>query len=500
MVLRKKTLFTGILLLFFNLSYSNENNYWQNLIQTAFSNSESINSIKLEYTTALINKKQFDYQWFPQLQVTLQGTSRLTRGDKINILNESADPSLTQILSPFVNFSIFQRLPGQGTLSLSGKYGFNYLPERNSFLQWPELSFSFSQYLGRGIFGITGNPEYNLMNEQFFYSQMMYKRNLNSQIRQVLSLVQRMDLLCAEEDYYNALVKEYESELKTAQKKEASGMQSTLEYHYANHQFTEASNALTELQYEKKQLAIQLGLILPDFNQDELKIQRYNLQNIINNLYKDSHIQKESLKNNVDNIIYKNILQQYLYNYQNKEINYAPSLVISTAISPDENIYGFFSDWSKSFRMLLETPYPINFSVSIGIQKNFELPGAKKLRKEIYELNRNAIENEIIVMQKTQEKELEIIQEQIKSDISYISSLENQLSEEKSYREKRKKLLIENVITQDEFYQSETTFFKIYKDYLKSFWNVINNQIIIIDLCSETYPLLNEFIGDNYEL
>lgn len=495
----KKFLFSGIFFLGTLSLFSQENDYWQKLIQTAFENSEEVNKLKIDFLSTLVSKKQYDYQWFPQLQVSLQGNTNITRGDYIYILNQTSDSALTPVLSPFINFSLYQKLPGQGSLNLSTSYGFNYLPERNLFLQWPQISVSYNQYLGRGAFGIAGNPEYRLVNEQLYYSRLMYKRNLSSQIQEVLSLIQQIDIICAQEDYYDSLVKEYESELLTAQKKESSGMQSSLEAHYAKHQLSEASNNLSDIQYSKKQLLIQINILLPDFSQKDLTDRRHELHHLINSMYESVNKENQSLNKNIYNTLYSSILQQYHYQFQNSEINYAPSLVISSSLSPDGNFYAYYSDWYKSFRQLKETPYPINLTVSIGIQKNFELPGARKLRKEIYNLNITSIENEKQFIQKTQEKQLILLQNQINLDISYISKLTSEIATEQEFREKRKKLLQQNIITKDEFLQSETLYFKIYKDYINTFWNVINNQIAVIDLCSNNHPLIKQFLGENYE-
>ncbi|MCQ2577752.1 MAG: TolC family protein [Treponema sp.] len=498
MVLEKKLYIALILFLLSSLLFSQEENYWKKTISTAFENSENVSNIKRDYLSTKISKKQYDLQWFPQSQISLQGSSSTTRGDGLYILNEASDSALTQVLSPFINYSIYQRLPGQGSLSFSAGYGFNFIPTRRTFLQWPQISLSLNQYLGRGAFGLTRNPEYKLLKEQLKYSDIMYKKNLTSQIQEILSLIQSLDILCAKEDYYTSLVKEYESELKTAEQKNAAGMQSGLEEHYARFQLSEVTNSLTELQYSKKQLLIEISILIPDFDISDLHAKRDELLDMVNKLYAKVNPNSNSINNNTYNVLYNSVLQQYLYQYQNNEISYAPSLVISSSLSPDGNYYGYYSDWYKSFRLLKETPYPIKFSVSIGIQKSFELPGARKLRKEIYKLSRESVEDELYLIQKTQEKELAILQEQIKSDLSYIVNLEKDIYTEQTFREKRKKLFNDNIITEDEFTQSETVYFKIYKDYITSFWNVITNQIQIIDLCADDFPLLEDFIGEHY--
>lgn len=111
-------------------------------------------------------------------------------------------------------------------------------------------------------------------------------------------------------------------------------------------------------------------------------------------------------------------------------------------------------------------------------------------------MNKSSIENKIQFSKQTQEKQLEMLKSQILKDTSYLLELETEIVTEQDFREKRKKLLQQNIITQNEFYQSETTYFKIHSDYIKTFWTIVNNKIAIIDLCSSDFPILTTFLGD----
>ena len=230
--------------------YSQNNDYWQKAIQTAFSNSPDVNEIKLEYNSAIINKKQYDYQWFPQFQVSIQETTTISSGKNYYLLNQESDASYVHLLSPHLQLAFFQKLPGKGSIGLSTSYGLNYLAERNLFQQWPQINLNINQTLGRGMFGIAGNPESRLINEQMYYSKLNYKRKLNLQFYEILSLFQNIDFICSQEKYYLALVQEYDSELKTAYEKEKTGLQSSMESYYTKHQLTEAQSNLKDLQYQ----------------------------------------------------------------------------------------------------------------------------------------------------------------------------------------------------------------------------------------------------------
>ena len=494
--LKRKFFSLTLFVVLTNKCYSQNNDYWQKAIQTAFSNSPDVNEIKLDYNSAIINKKQYDYQWFPQFQVSIQGTTTVADGINYYLLNQESDSSYVHLLSPHLQLALFQKLPGKGSIGLISSYGFNFLAERNVFQQWPQINLNINQTLARGMMGIAGNPESRLINEQMYYSELNYKRKLNLQLYEILSLFQNIDFICSQEKYYLALVQEYDSELKTAYEKEKTGLQSSMESYYTKHQLTEAQSNLKDLQYQKQQCLNELILLIPNFNADVLSNQRNQLSSIINNLYETTNTQLQSLDSNLYSLIYSSVQKQYLYQFQNDETNYAPQLVISSSITPDGNMNAYYSDWYKSFRIFNESPNPLNFTLSIGIQKNFELPGAKKLRNEIYQMNKSSIENQIQFSKQTQEKQLEMLKSQILKDTSYLLELETEIVTEQDFREKRKKLLQQNIITQNEFYQSETTYFKIHSDYIKTFWTIVNNKIAIIDLCSSDFPILTTFLGD----
>lgn len=491
-------------LIFFTLltneCYSQDTDYWQKAIQTAFSNSPDVNEIRLEYNSAIINKKQYDYQWFPQFQASIQETTTISGGKNYYLLNQESDSTYVHLLSPHLQLAFFQKLPGKGNINLSSSYGLNFLAERKVFQQWPQINFSLNQTLSRGAFWISGNPETKLLNEKMYYSELIFKQKLSSQVFDILSLFQNMDFICSQEKYFLALEQELNSELRTSYEKEKNGLASGLESYYSKHQLTEAQNNLKNIQYQKQQIMNELILLIPDFNADELSNQRHQLSSIINNLYETTNTQLQSLESNLYNLIYNSVQKQYLYQFQNDETNYAPQLVISSSINPDGNMNAYYSDWYKSFRIFNESPNPLNFTLSIGIQKTFELPGAKKLRKEIYTMNKASIEEQFFYSKKIQKKQLEIIKEQLLKDSNYLSELESEIITEHNFREKRKMLLDQNIITQNEYYQSETTYFKIFSDYIKNFWNIINNKISVINLCSNNFPLLELFLGEIYEL
>ncbi|MBR4998646.1 MAG: TolC family protein [Clostridia bacterium] len=493
----KKCLF--ILNFIFNIFFCfGTDDYWQKIFTTAFSNSPKICEIKNEYVSSFVYKKQNDYLWFPYFQLDLQQNLQETRGDYLYVQNQYTDNQNMWIANPILRFSINQKLPGNGNLNLATSYGFNYLINRNVYLQKPQIQFSYSQSLGYGTFKIVKNPEKLLLNEQLSYSQLQYKKELLQQIHEIIEIIQNYDNLRAEEKYYTSLVAQYESEFKTAQAKYDRGLQSNLETYYAQHQKTTCSKQLKDILFEKKELYKEIKLLLPDFDEVDLENNYFSLKQQISALYNSIIITE--IENNIDSRLYTNILNQQKYNYQITENNFVPILYINSSVSPDPNFYVYYGDWHKSFRNLIEFPYPLSFSTSIGIKINFESIKAKKLRKELLKLDNENIQKNFQTNLERQNKELILLQNQISQINEYLNNLDKEINIEKSFREKRLKLYQEGVITQNEFTESETLFFIINKDYVSNFWKSILNQIEFISLTSQSEQLISTLIGADYEI
>ena len=488
--------------------------YWTKLIQTSFSNNPNFFEIQAQYNSVLINKLQYDYSFIPYLSFGTQATVTGTSGSLVTMINQTqADTSRNYILSPYTSVSLNQKLPANGALSLNLNYGFNYVFEKNVYLQYPEMTLNLSQPLIKGAFGILKNPERELIYEQLYYYKLQYEKAITNELLTLFNLIQNIDLIFSEEDYSKALTSQYESELKTAEAKKARGLQSDLETFYSEHEYITNLSKLKEIQKQKSSLLNELLILFPDFEYTDLEQQRQTLKKEINELYYTIFEGKESMinsddenyliyrmvRNNTDSEMYSSILYQNYLQYLNNETSYAPVFFISSSFGVNQNLNVYYSDFSKSFRVLTEPPCPINYSISIGFSKTFEFPKAKQLRKEIYDLNESTIRNELNNSLNKQKQEILLLFEQIENETDYIQKLEKELPKENEFREKRKKLFEQNLITKDEYLQSETKYFLIQKEYLSTFWNIINNQIKVINLCCNNALLINHFLGDFYE-
>lgn len=506
MVLKKnKYLFFFVFFLISSLALAQDNlsssEWWTAQLQTAFSNSPKVRQLINNYTSITVQKKQYDYSWFPVIQAGIQDSVTIRRGDYIPLLNQTSDSNHKLIMSPSISISIFQKLPANGQISLTTDYAFSYLLGRKSFIQYPQLQFQFSQSLARGAFGILRDPEYLLINEQIKYSRLTLQINLFNELINILKLFQSLDILCTQQNYYNALKNQYESEFNTAKEKNSVGLQSGLEEFYAQHQYTEAQNKLKEILFEKEKVLKEIKILIPDFNQEELDMRRNDFKNMIFEIFNSCIINSDGINpsKNLALLTYSSIIDQYEFQYKSEAKNYSPVLYLSSSLKPDTSFNSYYSDWYKSFRTFKQTPYPVDFSFAIGIQTRFELAGAKKLRREIHNLYSDSLKNEMLSQIALKENELTILLGQITNESAYIQTLANQLANENNYRIERESLYGKGIITLDDFYKGESMYFLIYLDYVKTIWNNINNQLTVIDLCSTNNQLMNTILGDYYE-
>lgn len=480
--------------------------WWPTTIQTAFSNSSKIASLINEYQSYVVQKKQYDYSWFPVIQTGIQNTFNLRRSDYLYVLNQTQvlDSEHTILMSPAATISIIQKLPGNGQISFKADYAFSYFPKKRAFIQYPNLELNFSQNLFRGAFGITKDPEILLLQEQLSYSRLLLENNLFEELKNIISLIASVDTFFSQEEYYKALSKQYESEAATAKEKNQSGLQSGLEAFYAAHQFVNTSDKLNNIIFDKDEVLTNLLLIVPDFDYTQMKSKRNDFKKLVLQIFNDltPYLQNEesfNLSQNTESLLYTSLLNQYKFQFQNEGKQSSPVLYLSSSISPDNSFNSYYSDWYKSFRNLNERPYPFVFSFAVGIYKSFEIQKAKTFRKEIYNLYCDSINNEMQVTQASQKNRLLILLKQIETDTEYLDNLELQLQDESDFRAERIKLYEQELITSDEFYKSETMYYLIYTDFIETFWKTIKNQLDIIDICARNDELMKTLLGAAYE-
>lgn len=493
MVLKK--FFFVILSFIFLSNIIAEDNYWTKIVKTAFENNPEVTKIQNRYLSTYINKKQIDYSWIPYFQFNFQQSLNNSRGDYIYVFNQYPNIEKTWIFTPELNISFNQKLPGNGMLSISSGYGFNYLADRNAFLQIPQIQLNFSQNLGRGAFGITKNPETLLMKEQLSYSELILLKEMYNQLQELFNLFMQFDIICAKKEYYSALVYQYETELLTAENKKRQGLNSNLETYFIQHQKTNAKKSLTDVSTEKNKIQNKILLLVYNFNENNFINNKSLLMTSIDYFF--SKLSNDSfIYDNIEILLYESIQKQQNFNYHNNNNNFVPNLYISSILTTDSNINSTYGDWYKSFRNLTEHPSPIIFNTSIGINIKFETFKAKKLRKELYFLERKATIHELEKYKENLSVEIDLLQKKLIEDTKYLQNLELEIKSEIEFRNDRKELFKQNIITQNEYAQGETLFYIIFENYVSTFWEVISTKLQLIYFSDQNKNLLNHFLGD----
>lgn len=475
-----------------------EQNYWQELVNTAFKNNPEVVKIQSDYNSARIYKMQNDYSWFPVLQIDLPQNVNESRSDYLYIRNGTTSSENGFILNPNIRLAIYQKLPGNGSLSLTTGYGFYYLLNRRVFLQYPQINLNLEQTLAKGAFGLTKNPQTLLLNEQMEYAELNYKVQLFDQLQKIFNLISDYDNQQASILYYEAQYNQYESAYSTARNKNVQGMQSNLESYYAEHQLnvTKSDLAKTRLQFRKSQKeATLLHLDLSDIDN-----QRNILFNLLNKFKTEKKNDTTDNSLTLERRLYENMLKQNLYSFQKEKLNYRPVFYINVSSSPNSDLYYYYSDFYRSLRDLVSSPYPVNINTSVGIKYNFELPKAAKLRKELYKIENQNIDSQLQTYIQRQKKEIVLNNSEMENLKEYITVLQSELENEQNFRTARKELYKKGLLTQNDYYESEVLYFNIYRDYIYNLWLYIEKNIENMKLSSECEDFLDFMLSEeNYD-
>lgn len=443
-----------------------------------------VQKIQNDFRSLKIYKKQYDYQWFPALQFDFPQSTTFSRGDRYAVINQNSSPRHTLMLNPGIRFSIQQKLPGNGAFSVSSGYQFYYLPDRKKFLQLPFFSTNFSQTISTDSFMFSKNSEAQLLKTQMDYNLMELNKNLFEQLKLFINLLAEYDTLNAQSDYYNSQLDFYSAKTISAEEKYKNGLQSNLELYYARHSLQNNKQQLKTTEFNKKELQQQIHQLYGSFDFSIL------------DEYRDLFMELFSSQKNEfvsDQKLYENILLQNQLVYTHNELSFKPQIYFSSQINPDTSFYYKYSDWKKSWRSLIDSPVPININTTLGFLINLELPKAKKMRKEIYEFEQENVRNKMLAAIELQKKTYEDNALAITNLTEYFYSLKEEFVSENSFRSARREMLENQLLTQEDFLESEITYFTIRMDYINTFWTIIKKQLEVIEISSGFDEYINLF-------
>ena len=481
----RKIFFVLLLTSFCSFAFCGEDGIVR-FINSALERRPEVQKIKNDLLSVVIQKKQYDYQWIPVLQLDFPQSAALLRGDDFSVMNQKSSSKHMLMLEPAVKFSLQQKLPGNGSFSIYSTYDLNYLPERRAYLQNPSLGVSFAQTISTDSFMFGKNSEALLMKAQTSYKITNLKKSLYSELADFISLLAEYDSICAELAYNKAQVDFYSAKERAAGRKNKNGSQSNLEFFYARHSLQNFTWQLKKSNFAKNELEQKITQLYDSFNFLVLEEGRESLMEILDS----GKIEFES-----DERLFESLILQNKLNYKKDELSFKPQFYFSAGLCPDTNFYYQYSDWKKSWRSLIEPPPPIKVNAAAGVRINFELPKAKKMRKEIYELEEENIRNKMRAAVELQEKNFLANETEILSMAEYFYALKNEFASENSFRQARKEMLEKQMLTEEDFFESEITYFTIRQDYINTFWSIIKKRLEIIESSSAFDECINIFFN-----
>lgn len=479
MVLKKDLLtlvsfitYTGIL---FSQNYSDED-FCIKVLNNLISQSPSAKQLEYNIKNAELSYLQEKLSWLPVLQLNLPQNAVFMRGDYIYMQNENSHSEKQIIITPEAELSISQKLPAGGMLMMNLSYGFQTVLERNVFLQNPTVSTSFVQPLAKGAFSIGKNPENQLLKNRFEYVKLQYQKVQIEIISRFLNVLQNLDCINADENYYRSLVSELSSKYDELFERHLNGEKTNMEFFKAHQNLIYAKEQLYSVMQQKEKYSTELEILFKDFSIADIEIFKNGLFSALEN-----KAQKElPIQTNLDEKLLKNEIEQEQLSFQLDKINYVPQFYMNFSTAPDSNFYYEYSDWYKSWRSMIENPIPVKLTANVGLKMTFDFFPATAIRRKKYDAAMNAKQIELRTLQMTNEEMRKMYEKELEIQKNHFDSIKLEISREEEFRKERMTLFESGLITEQEFLESETAYFDIRRNFTRSFWEIIQKQIELI--------------------
>lgn len=175
----------------------------------------------------------------------------------------------------------------------------------------------------------------------------------------------------------------------------------------------------------------------------------------------------------------------------------APSLYLQASIVPDQNQYNLFSDYSRSLRELVTSPYPWTLNTSFGIHFDLDLTLQGKAINALYDKKIQNLNIQLDMLKEEQDKLRYLYAEWSDSFTAYCSDLEKSMNDEEEFRKDMKSLFEKKLITEVEYWSTELSYYEIRLNYYRSIWNMIQGKMQILSLTSDWMEFLNLFLEVN---
>ncbi|MBP5451833.1 MAG: TolC family protein [Treponema sp.] len=438
-----------------------------------------------------ISFKQQKKIWIPNIQLDLSGSSDLIQGDYNYIRNGGILPGPQSIINPSMGISISQYLPGNGQVSMNMGYGLSYLVGQSGFMQKPYIQIGFAQTLSYGAFGITEDPTIKQFNNQLLLSKLEYDKAKFDLISRFISTVQNYDIAKLEYEYYEIMLTKANAEYLEQSKRHKSGQYSNIDLFNSHMQMVQAKQNLQQARQKLIQTRTLLDIYECDTILDKTGLFRDDVLILLNLEY---------------DRIFKKTVQEYelLYEIEDEKLSYkidkmnlAPSIYLEASVTPDQNQYNLYSDFSRSLRDLVNSSSVWSVNASLGFRMKLDLMMQGKALKDMSEKKIQNLNLQLDILREEEKRMRNLYQEWSVSFTEFCKDLDKSMKEEEEFLRDMKNLLEKNLITEAQYWGAELSYHEICLNYYRNVWNMIQGKIQILSLTSDWTEFLNLFLEVN---
>ncbi len=431
--------------------------------------------------------KQQEKTWFPSVQFDLSSTAELVQGDYSYIRNRGVMEGPQIIASPSASISIYQNLPGSGQLSLSAGHGLSCLVGQNSYLQQPYLQIAMSQSLSHGAF-FTKDPEIEKLKIQKEFSKFETKESMFELASSFIGAVQDYNLAVLEKEYYGIMMKKAETEYQEQTQRHRLGQKTNVELFNSHMSQVQA----TQNFQKASQKIMQTEAILSSYNIEDIIEQsdkfRDDVLSLLNTTYgcsTEQTMQERTILSEIE-------LEELSLKIDESKL--APSFYIQASLAPDKRKLDRYSDLSRSLRELTDSFDQWSLSGTVGVRLGLDFNSQGKAMKEISDRKIQNLNLQLDVIRDEQEKMRGLYQKWSVSFSTYCTDIEHAMEKEEEFRKDMKSLLEKNLITEAEFWSTETEYYEVRLNYYRSIWQMVQGKLNILRLSSDWMEFINQFM------
>ncbi len=491
MVLIRKIAVSLFILFSTTLVFPQESNYAVSVIKKILTDSPEGIILNNNIQSMEISIEQQKKKWLPSVQLDFTSDSKLLQGDYNYKRNGGTLSGQQLILSPSTGIGIYQNLPGNGRLAMNLGYGLSYLAGQNAFMQQPYFQIGLSQQLSYGAFGLTKDPSILQFNNQVLIYGLENKKSMFDLVSTFINAVQDYDLAFLENEYYEMLLTKANAEYSEKKERYDNGQYSNIDLFNAHMQLTQAKLSLE--QSKEKLVAARTKIVF--FGCDDIIEKTEEFRDGILLLLNIDYENTNSRTVQEYELMYQ-IADQKLSRKIDKS-KLAPSLYLQASIVPDQNQYNLFSDYSRSLRELVTSPYPWTLNTSFGIHFDLDLTLQGKAINALYDKKIQNLNIQLDMLKEEQNELRYLYAEWSDSFTAYCFDLEKSMNDEEEFRKDMKSLFEKKLITEVEYWSTELSYYEIRLNYYRSIWNMIQGKMQILSLTSDWMEFLNLFLEVN---